>query len=134
MVIDYTQWQSCDHEDEDEPHDQQRDLPSGLWAEAGPGEGEETMETERNDAAEADAAFSATLDEPNGTERTPEDVDAWEPCYTCGRPIEWHGGMPPGPGGWWEHVDASEGFDCSDRRGDVELAPAEPDDLDPWQE
>jgi hypothetical protein len=34
VVIDYTQWQSCDHEDE--PHDQQRDLPSGLWAEVGP--------------------------------------------------------------------------------------------------
>jgi hypothetical protein len=57
-------------------------------------------------------------------DRTPEDVDAWEPCRTCGRPIEWHGGMPPGPSGYWEHVDASEGADCADRRGDAELAPA----------
>ena len=55
--------------------------------------------------------------------RTPEDVDAWMPCYTCGRPIEWHGGMPPGPNGYWSHVDASEGFDCADRRGDEPLRP-----------
>jgi hypothetical protein len=32
--IDYSQWQSCEHDDE--PQDQQRDLFSGYWAEVGP--------------------------------------------------------------------------------------------------
>lgn len=34
MSIDYSQWQSCEHDDA--PRDQQRDLHSGYWAEIGP--------------------------------------------------------------------------------------------------
>lgn len=55
---------------------------------------------------------------------------AVESCADCGQPLGWRGGMPPGPSGYWEHVDPWAGRTCAEERGAREIRP----DLDrePW--